>query len=687
VSSPTTSRIFRRSIGNLNVANRMCQREGTMSIIFGLMKTAGKLVSIQEVEALARTTERYALDGTFIHAQDNLGVGIHASITAERARREHYPAIDVDGNILLFDGRLDNFADLCNRLELESDQIPDTSVVLAAFQRWGENFFSQLIGDWAISLWSSRNRILYLSRDHAGSRTLYFQSSSDGLIWSTYLDTFFAGGRSHSVDAEYAARFLNSQPLGSLTPYKEIRSIRPAHYVAISDKAVITKPYWSCLGRHTLRYRSDADYEQQFFSLFGQSVERRTAPGAPILAELSGGMDSSSIVCMSDHLRDLHGANADILDTVSFYDDSEPNWDERRYFTIIESRRGKTGVHLDQSPARPTFGVPQSSVGAYLFPGPDSSSIANETRFHELVGHRGYRVILSGIGGDELLGGLPLPTPELGDYLVAGEFAKLARQGLQWSLNKRTSLPHLLWDTVASTLDLYRRPHPDKSTIPPWLSRSGRKACADAAHDDQAHERRIGFCPSALYNSNAWWSMLETQPHLTPGLLSRQEYRYPYLDRDLVDFLLQVPREQLIRPGRRRSLMRRALKSIVPEEVLERRRKGYLVRGPLASLQTQRLLIATLFADPLTAACGFIEPVEFRKALDWTLNGKDLKWMRGILKTVKLELWLRANSDNPSERSAGAPAANYSVGPVIANTIAACRSTSCPSICGERVSL
>ena len=82
--------------------------------------------------------------------------------------------------------------------------------------------------------------------------------------------------------------------------------------------------------------------------------------------------------------------------------------------------------------------------------------------------------------------------------------------------------------------------------------------------------------------------MLGAIAQTPPPSIIRREYRYPYLDWDLVEFLLCVPREQLVRPGRRRYMMRNALKGIVPAEVLERRRKAFITRSPLLALQSAR---------------------------------------------------------------------------------------------------
>jgi asparagine synthase (glutamine-hydrolysing) len=129
-------------------------------------------------------------------------------------------------------------------------------------------------------------------------------------------------------------------------------------------------------------------------------------------------------------------------------------------------------------------------------------------------------------------------------------------------------------------------------------------------------------------------------PHLYPAALTRYEYRYPYLDRELVDFLFCVPREQLVRPGRRRSLMRRALKDIVPTEILERRRKANLVRGPLLSLQNARIQLEKLLVKSLAVEHGYIDPLQIQLACNLATSGKDIQWSMHFRRTIGFELWL-----------------------------------------------
>src|SRR5260370_1454361 len=182
---------------------------------------------------------------------------------------------------------------------------------------------------------------------------------------------------------------------------------------------------------------------------------RPIGPGAPVLAQLSGGMDSTAIVCMSDQIHRKNDPNSKILDTVSFYDDSEASLNERPYFSITEAKRGKMGTHLDMAFSQRTFEPYDGTDGIYLIPGADSFSIEQERRFQDAVWRKGYRSVLSGIGGDEVLGGIPDPLPELADYLVSGNVRVLLRQSTAWCLVDRSPLLATLGRTASYAASLY----------------------------------------------------------------------------------------------------------------------------------------------------------------------------------------------------------------------------------------
>jgi asparagine synthase (glutamine-hydrolysing) len=624
-----------------------------MSAIFGIRKPAGQTVPDRELLHLGEATQRFARDGLAIQSSGRVGMGFQPYYTHTRSQLENGPAADDQGSLLSFDGRLDNYQNLARELGLESTLTADSQLVLAAFRRWGEACFSHFVGDWGIALWSERDQSLYLARDHAGTRTLYFHNDKGVLRWATHLETFFVGSSTMELDEDYAACYLASRPIRDLTPYKGIRAVLPAHYMVFQNQKVSRKPHWEWMVRDTIRYNSDKDYEEHFFALFKQSVERRTGPGAPMLAQLSGGMDSTSIVCMSDHIRRSLDPNADILDTISFYDDLEPSLNDRPYFTAVEAHRGKVGVHMDTSFSHRTFEPHNTANGTYLLPGADSSAICQERAFHQLIGHCDYRVVLSGIGGDEVLGGVPIPTPELSDDLVIGNLSHLLKSSIRWCLLDRSPLIFSLFQTLKHAILIYQNPRWRGTALPAWISAGLRRRVRALAARDVLTTSRLGLRPTTIDNGISWWSVMESMPHLFPLLLSRLEYRYPLLDRDLVGFLFSIPREQLFRPGRKRSLMRRALVSIIPPVVLERRRKAYQLRMPLLTMQRADACLHSLFTDCELARNDLIKPQSLQSQFALTLHSGELQWSQALLRAADLELWVRTNAmtTDPTPRS------------------------------------
>jgi asparagine synthase (glutamine-hydrolysing) len=619
-----------------------------MSIIFGLRKPFGDTVEKEDMLTLGTATQPYTPDGVFVRTAGRVGMGFQPYYTNDRGRLETQPIEDRRGNILVFDGRLDNYADLCRILGIDNTSAGDSSIVLAAFERWGERCFSNLIGDWATALYSASQNTLYLARDHGGTRTLYYRDMNGTLTWSTHLETFFANNTPCSLDDNFILNFLNGRLSLDFTPYEGIHAVLPSHYLVIQDDKLINKRHWQWVKNGLIRYKSDSEYEEHFLSLFRQSVLRRTGPGARILAELSGGIDSTSIVCMSDQIRKSQGATTeDFLDTISFYDDTERTWDERYYFSITEQAREKTGIHIDVSSPPRRFEPVDPSLATALIPGQDMAAFTYEQMLQKRCAGRDFRVILSGIGGDELLGGVPTPFPELADYLMSADLPLLLNKAMGWSMSSRTPILFLLYKTVRFLVRVYSPQRRIQETV---TGLGSRLRSLGGLTEEQGMDCVSDWWtrPSAISNGRAWWSVLRSAPHLQPAMLTRHEYRYPYLDRDLVDFLLRVPREQLTRPGRRRSLMRRSLKHILPTEIIERSRKAYVSRSPIVAIQRGQGNIARLLANPLAAKHNFLEAGALRTSFDHVLNGRDLKSVPWLLRSIALELWLRNMSGHPA---------------------------------------
>ena len=612
-----------------------------MSIQFGRWRFDAARPAPHDLEKVQGALAAHGPDGAHLHSEGGVDILYSAFHTTKESRSETQPHVTTSGIVLTWDGRLDNrdvFIGLM-RGTLSTDS-SDVSIAASAYERWGAASLAMLVGDWALSIWNPRDRSLILAKDPVGTRPLFYSADENQVTWSSLLDplVLFAG-KNFKLNQEYIAGWFSFFPAAHLTPYIGIDSVPPSSFLRLeAGKCTISK-YWDFDPGKRIRYSSDADYEEHFRAVFRESVRRRLCSHSSVLAELSGGMDSSSIVCVADDIAARASRETPRLDTLSYFDDSEPNWDERPYFTKVEERRGRIGFHIDlASQDLCPFELERNGFQASPGSGGRRRKLASERAACLRSG--GYRVLLSGIGGDEVTGGVPSPNSELADLIARARFRALARQLKVWALAKRRPWFHLLLEAACRFLPPAVTPVSQHRRPPAWLeSKFARRYRFALA----GYERRLQiFGPQPSFQESL----------STLGSLRRQltcdalpcdppyERRYPFLDRDLLEFLFAIPREQLVRPGQRRSLMRRALVGIVPDEILERRRKAYVSRAPMAAFSENRQSLADLSTCMVGSSLGIINSQSFAGALRKAREGREVPIV-SLLRTIELEVWLR----------------------------------------------
>ena len=572
---------------------------------------------------------------------------VHASRGSDRpedVRLEAQPSGLPDDILLNWDGRLDNGAEIGAQLNAKSrGLVTDADFVKAAYQKWGLACFQNLVGDWAVAIWDGVHRRVVLARDFVGVRQLYFDRQTDHLNWCTVLDPLlYLRGRGSEICDEYLIGYLSTLPPGHLTPFLGISAVAPGTIVVIEDRKVSVQVFWKFDPSRRTPYSSDADYEEHFRAAFRQSVKRRLRSNGPVFAELSGGMDSSSIVCMADAVISDGDGVALQLETISYYDNSEPNWNEAPYFSLVEHQRGRTGHHLDVG-AVEGFLVEPDQDEFCLLPGRDRFTLALQKLISECMPIGRASILLSGLGGDEFLGGVPNPISELQDLFVQFRWAAMFEGLAKWSLERRRPLFHLWFDASEEFLPqsirrLYRKPR-----IPPWIFPSLRKKYTDIFEALMKPVSLWSGPPSFQANVNTLDYISRQLSCYAPSEHTRFSFTYPYLDRDLLEFLFAVPRSQILRPGQRRSLMRRSLSTLVPEQIFQRRRKAYVSRGPIKAMQEQLPAVQGIFRPSLCAERGIVDDAAFLAAMDRALGG-EIDWLSALIATVKLEQWLRGTA-------------------------------------------
>jgi asparagine synthase (glutamine-hydrolysing) len=606
-----------------------------MSVLFGKWNFDGMPIEATEIERTNAAVAAYAPDDHALHCESGLCIGYRAFHTTAHSRKDKQPHATRSGVVITWDGRLDNRDELVESLQDDVDRsLPDIELIAAAYARWNLAAFAKLVGDWSLVIWDPRQRRIILASDFVASRRLYYQRDQKGITWSTVLDPLVRYPDSKlTLSEDYIAGWLSGFPAAPLTPYREIRAVPPSAYLIVTPKNDVSRIYWIFDPKHRTKYRSDREYEQHFLSVFRQAVRRRLSADRPVLAELSGGMDSSSIVCLGHEILNRGEAEAPRLDTISYFTHAEPAWNDRPYFTKVEEKLGRQGHHIRVADSAPLELDPPSNHPAFT-PAAALRLAGPGDHFADCVRAQGNRVLLSGIGGDEALGGVPTAIPELADLLVSGQLRKLLVQAIAWGVAQRKPLLLLFLDALQMVFHGDLNPNRNQTSIT-WL-RSGFGPGYCTAPEPSFQMPR----PSFRENLRAL-DLLRRQLALLPLSSSPLiEKRYPYLDRDLLEYLYSIPREQMVRPTQRRSLMRRALAGLVPEEILNRKRKAFVVRAPLSAVSECWAQLTATDTPLISEALGFVDRARFSEAVRAFREGAEMPLLP-LSRAVILELWLR----------------------------------------------
>jgi asparagine synthase (glutamine-hydrolysing) len=654
-----------------------------MSVQFGRWNLGGQTPPREYIEKVGATLAPYGPDSNEVYANGGVTILYRAFHTTKESHHEVQPHVCDSGAVITWDGRLDNRMELMRELRgllktnspmsqlvaanvrRMNDDFTDVEIVAGAYERWGTECLGRLIGDWALSIWNSREGWVLLAKDPIGTKHLYYSIGEDlrsgdsgytNVTWSTILDPLVLyAGHTFRICEEYIAGWFSHFPAAHLTPYIGIHAVPPSSSVMLlrSDRhgvKNIVRKYWDFDPDKRIVYRTDAEYEERFRGVFAQAVQRRLRSDRPILAELSGGMDSSSIVCMADLVIARGEAECPRLDTISWYDDTydqiEPDTNELHWITEVEEKRGRTGYHiplgsLSEVASQRTF------VSDFENDRFSSAPVPNRGRSHfsklytEFVRSRGYRITLSGLAGESATGGgVPTPTPELQDLLTRGQFVALARALKAWAAKMRTNRLPLLWEVARGFFPPAFRDVPEYvSPAAPWFHADFVRRNHAALRGYLSKLKVFGPLPSFQDNL----SKLAAERRLLafyalPSGLHR-ESRYPYVDRTLLEFLYAIPCDQIVRLGQRRSLMKRALVGIVPDELLTRRRKAFVPKEAKKDSAIELTSVIEMRQPMISSAIEIVDPNLLLAAVKST-QGKEEIPFHILMRTLTFESWL-----------------------------------------------
>lgn len=638
-----------------------------MSGIAGVWNLDGRPLDAHVLAGMSASLRHRGHDGEGRHISGEVGFSCqHLWVTPEEVA-ETQPIVSRAGLMLVMDGRLDNRPDLLHALGLPKT-VSDAACTLAAYERWAERFPERLNGDFALALFDRAQRRLLLVRDAIGVRPLYYFRSDRVFAFASEIKALFA----HPdipvrPDDEGVADHLlvSSRPLDrqDITCFAGISALVPSHLADVTPQRSLTRRYWDFAVDRAIRLRTLNDYAEAFRERFAEAVRRRVRSAHPVAVAVSGGLDSSSIFCQAERLRRAGAASGLVLAGISHPGAEGSDADERKYLRDIER---KYGVEVQQFALEPLIGLVQGAdeqIRAAEAPLIDYMW-GRSRKLHQFAAASDARVLLTGDWGDQVL----FSTAYLVDLFHKFRWGKILRHTREYVRWVGTSETQALARRFG--VDLGRHHLPRQFVPPikwlrrrllgveqpkPWFSeaflrRALRFASRPATIGDgfhSAHARSIYLEARSKYHVHC------LEWHNKIGALYGLDAALPFLDRDLLAFLMAIPGEVQNQHGVPRALLREAMRGVLPESVRTRRGKAdfsYLVNGGVRSDIVG--ISQALSPNSLGVRLGYLDAPRLAPAVArlsaGSLTGPDCGDSWDLADLFGLEVWLRVFFDGRS---------------------------------------
>lgn len=277
-----------------------------MSAITGILHLNEEPVSLEHGIGLMKALQKYPADDIQMWNNDRVFLGCHAQWITPESIGEKLPYYDHERQLAVTaDAIIDNREELFEKLQVGRDRragMPDSVLILLAYEKWGEDSPKHLIGDFAFMIWDERKRRLFGARDFSGSRTLYYYRNQKRFAFCTTIQPL--------LSLPYVQKQLNERWLAeylaiggmidavdaSITPYKNVEQIPPSHSIlVVGDKITLTR-YCTLTSGEQLKLKSNEEYVEAFQEVFQEAVDSRLRTHLNVGAQLSGGLDSGAVV-------------------------------------------------------------------------------------------------------------------------------------------------------------------------------------------------------------------------------------------------------------------------------------------------------------------------------------------------------------------------------------------------------
>jgi asparagine synthase (glutamine-hydrolysing) len=527
-------------------------------------------------------------EGIFVDGGVGLG---HRRLSIIDVAGGHQPLCNEDETVwVLLNGEIYNFQELHQELVSLNHRFrtrSDTEAIVHLYEEYGEECFARLRGMFAIAIWDSRNRKLLLARDRIGEKPLFYSADSHRIVFGSELKALLASELiSKEIDPLALSDYFSYGYISSpKSIYKSVRKLRPGHFLVAAQNGVRECPYWDIsFSPERIESRSVTDWSEAIRHQLCDSTRAQLMSDVPLGAFLSGGVDSSSIVAMMSHLMDRPVTTCSI---------GFPNkeFDESDYARQI-ARKFNTD-HFEEIVAPSALEIMPKLVWHYDEPFADSSAIP--TYYVSRVARQRVTVALGGDGGDENFGGyrryrfdlfensLRNAVPGWIRTAICGPLGRIY-PGLAWAprvFRAKATLQSLARNPLEgyfNSVSIFR-PDEKRRLLSHDFQRSidGYDSVDVFKHhydrvDSQDPLTKIQYVDMKTYLPDDIFTKVDRA-----AMAVSLEVRAPLVDHRLMELVARIPSNLKIRRGEGKFILKEAMKSMLPENVLYRRKQGFAV--------------------------------------------------------------------------------------------------------------
>lgn len=611
-----------------------------MSGIAGIYNLDGRPVDSQ---LLTRMTDSLAFrgpDALQVWNRGSVGFGHTLLRTTDESTDEHQP-LSFDNQIwIVADARIDGREDLVRKLNANGRNAsllkPDVELILHAYHVWGEACVEHLLGDFAFAIWDERERRLFCARDHFGVKPFFYSPVGDCLVFSNTLDCVrLHPAVSDELNEQFIADFLlfDVSQDESVTVFADVLRLPPAHCLTCSVDGLRVRKFW-ILPEPSLVYRKHPGaFIEQFNELFDRAVADRLRT-RNISVQMSGGLDSTAVAAVAHRFLTKRTDGFDL-----------------RAYTIIFNRlfADDEGEYAQMVADDLCIPIRYHVADDYLpFAHFDRPEIRMPEPWNEPAMEMAYdqylqmaensRVVLTGTDGDTVL--QELPNLYFKHLFKNGGFGKLLA-GMWWFVRVKGQPPRI---GLRGAWRKWRNPESSDYEMPVWINQDFARRMDLAGRLREINEtgQQHPFRPRAcrVMRSSLFSQVLEP---LDPGLTSVPiEWRHPFADLRLVEFLLTVPPVPWLVE---KELLKLAMRGQLPEPVIQRP-KTPLAIDPLIEELHHGNIGWTMNAANLPELDCYVDCRKIPALVGETDNGA--LWSN--LRPMGLNYWLTAlNSANPKQ--------------------------------------